>query len=169
MVEKVVKGGKGDCDNMQVKPGTVAGEGIAQPGHLNFFLVAHKGIKGTSVPCHYHVLHLDKRLTKKGFGVDDLERVTYDLCHLYSRADKTVSYASPTYLADHLCERGKLYLETEFADAYDAESMGNSSQNSDEEEAKIRKMIDERVAWFNRKQNEINDGRDLLQGVNFFC
>lgn len=35
-----------------------------------------------------------------------------ELCHLYSRADKTVSYPAPAYYADHLCERTKLYLET---------------------------------------------------------
>jgi len=35
---------------------------------------------------------------------DDFERVTFELSHLYSRADKAVSYAAPTYLADHLCE-----------------------------------------------------------------
>ena len=86
----------------------MAAEGIATPGHLNFFLVAHQGLKGTSVPCHYHVLHLDERLR---LGVDDIERLTYDLCHVYSRADKTVSYAPPAYFADHLCENGKLYLE----------------------------------------------------------
>ena len=56
------------------------GEGISQPGHLNFFLVAHQGLFGTSIPCHYHVLHLDQRLVQKGIGADDLERITYDLC-----------------------------------------------------------------------------------------
>merc|ERR1719379_97134 len=68
----------GGIDPAQVEPGTVAGEGVALPGHLNFFLVAHQGIKGTSVPCHYHVLHLDPALR---LGADDIERVTYDLCH----------------------------------------------------------------------------------------
>ena len=35
--------------------------------------------------------------------------VTYQLCHVYARRDKTVSYASPAYLADHSAVRGKLY------------------------------------------------------------
>ena len=34
--------------------------------------------------------------------------VTYQLCHMYVRADKMASYASPAYLADHCGERGKL-------------------------------------------------------------
>ena len=102
------KGAKSGESPQRLPASTVAAEGIATPGHLNFFLVAHQRLKGTSVPCHYHVLHLDERLV---LGVDDIERLTYDLCHLYSRADKTVSYAPPAYFADHLCENGKLYLE----------------------------------------------------------
>ena len=81
------------CFNLKVPPGTVASDAIAQPSHMNFFLVSQQGakflilknlppfrwesripgIEGTSVPCHYHVLHLDKRLIKRGIGVDDLE------------------------------------------------------------------------------------------------
>mmetsp|Transcript_145336 Transcript_145336/g.264473 ORF Transcript_145336/g.264473 Transcript_145336/m.264473 type:complete len:1073 (-) Transcript_145336:107-3325(-) len=153
-------------DPAQVPPGTVAGDGIATPGHLNFYLVAHEGIQGTSVPCHYHVLHLDERLR---IGIDDLERITYDLCHLYPRADKTVSYVTPTYLADHLCERGKLYLETHFHDSGDAASVAASSTSSDQEE-RIRQMIQTRVDWLNDKQAELSDnGWDLAQGRNYFC
>ena len=46
------------------------------------------GIKGHSIPCQYHVLHKDHRLSD--FGTGDLQVVTYQLWHM-----KTVSYASP--------------------------------------------------------------------------
>jgi hypothetical protein len=163
---KTGKGSKGsNGDEAQVEPGTVAGEGIAQPGHLNFFLVAHQGIKGTSVPCHYHVLHLDARLLKQ-VGIDDIERITFELCHLYSRADKAVSYAAPTYLADHLCERGKLYLETKFADdAYEKESLSTDSEEL------LRQEIDNRVKWFNVELQKGHEQQQAghLQGLNYFC
>ena len=29
-----------------------------------------------------------------------MDRITYDLCHLYTRADNTVSYATPAYFAE---------------------------------------------------------------------
>ena len=58
-------------DSAQVPPGTVTRHGIADPEYLNCFLVAHKCFLGTSVPRHYHVLHLDWRLIEKGCGVDD--------------------------------------------------------------------------------------------------
>jgi len=152
-------------DPAQVPPGTVAGDGIATPGHMNFYLVAHEGIMGTSVPCHYHVLHLDV----PDIGINDLERITYDLCHLYPRADKTVSYASPTYLADHLCERGKLYLETNFSDSNDVVSVA-ASGNSAEQEEKTREMIRTRVDWLNGSLADLREkGLDLAQGTNYFC
>ena len=37
------------------------------------FQICRAGIQGTSVPCHYHVLHMDKRLIQRGIAVDDIE------------------------------------------------------------------------------------------------
>jgi hypothetical protein len=31
------------------------------------------------------------------------EQITYQLCHMYSRANKSVGYATPAYMADHAC------------------------------------------------------------------
>merc|ERR1712118_270574 len=152
--------GKGKPDN--VPAGTVAGEGIADVGHLNFYLVAHEGNLGTSVPCHYHVLHLDPRLN---LGANDIERITYDLCHLYSRADKTVSYASPAYLADHLCERGKLYLDTLYDGNKDLEATGNLS---DDEEEQFRQSVEERVEDFNQNRTRILS-KSKLADLHYFC
>merc|ERR1711985_77079 len=104
------------------------------------------GNLGTSVPCHYHVLHLDPRLN---LGVDDIERITYDLCHLYPRADKTVSYATPTYLADHVCERGKLYLDAEYNGNKD---LGVTGELSEEDEKQLREKVQKRVQDFNENQ-----------------
>merc|ERR1719410_131996 len=160
------KGGLGDTSN--VPPGTVADLGISQPGHMNFYLVSHQGIKGTSVPCHYHVLHLDKRLD---VGPDDLQQITYDLCHLYPRADKTVSYASPAYLADHVCERGKLYLEAQFPSSLDAASLAGVSNTSDDsvEDARLRAMVEDRVDWFNKSRAEVVGTSNQHQGLMTYC
>jgi len=130
-----------------VKPGTVASDGVARLGYPNFYLVSHVGIQGTSVPCHYHWLHKDARL--EGVTIDDVEEVTYQLCHLYPRADKTVSYAPPAYFADHAAERGKLYLEAEFP--------GGDSQVSDQEDLQ---ELEKRVDWLNKlPRNAFHIGR----------
>jgi len=167
------KGG-GQKQPGQVPPGTVADKGLAQTDHLNFFLVAHEGIQGTSVPCHYHVLHFDPRLSRpESNAADDLQEVTYQLCHLYPRADKTVSYASPAYLADHLCERGKRYLESVYGEmSFDdsASSRGGSTGGASEEnETKLRSAIEERVTWLNKKTLGAAEIGESLQGLNFFC
>uniref|UniRef100_A0A7S0ASA9 Piwi domain-containing protein n=1 Tax=Pyrodinium bahamense TaxID=73915 RepID=A0A7S0ASA9_9DINO len=158
------EGGKGGNDVGNVPAGTVAGRGIAQPGHLNFFLVSAKGIKGTSIPCHYHVLHADARLE---ITADDVEMVTYQLCHLYSRADKVVGYAAPAYFADHLCERGKLYLEAQFPGGLDLATSQPSSE--DDDERRLREQVEERVQWFNQLQARVSECGSNLQGRNFFC
>eukprot|EP00435_Cladocopium_sp_Y103_P023345 s435_g5.t1 len=121
--------GKGK-DSAQVPPGTVASDAIAQPSHMNFFLVSQEGIQGTSVPCHYH------------------EQITYQLCHMYSRADKSVGYATPAYMADHACERGRHYLEAHFG-ASDIQSTMGSSSSEERKEEDMRKQIEERTRWLN--------------------
>lgn len=35
---------------------------------------------------------------------------TYNLCFLYARSVTAVSYATPAYYADKLCDRGRCYL-----------------------------------------------------------
>ncbi|CAE7457295.1 AGO2 [Symbiodinium natans] len=160
--------GKGK-DPLQVPAGTVASDGIAQPSHLNFFLVSQEGIQGTSVPCHYHILHMDERLVKKGYKVDDFETITFQLCHLYSRADKSVGYATPAYMADHACERGKCYLEAQFGVGdIDSRSTLGSSSTEDKQEDKLREEIEERKSWLNMKV-AASSARDRLNGLQFYC
>lgn len=148
--------------DLNVLPGTVAGKDIAQPGHLNFFLVPHQGIKGTAVPCHLHVLHMDERLS---LGVDDLEKITYHLCHLYPRADKTVSYPHAAYMADHLCERAKLYLQSELPEDERSLASERMSTTSGDSEDAFRALIEKRVTLLNAK---LSNRKQVTQGVNFF-
>jgi len=157
--------GKGK-DPAQVPPGTVASDAIAQPSHMNFFLVSQQGIEGTSVPCHYHVLHLDKRLIKRGIGVDDLENITFQLCHMYSRADKSVGYATPAYMADHACERGRCYLEAVYG-ASDIQSTMGSSSSEERKEEDMRKQIEERTTWLNNVV--MRSGTLKVNGLQSYC
>ena len=56
----------------------------------DFYLLSHEGIQGTSRPCHYQVLWDDS-----DFTADELEVLSFYLCHLYSRCTKAVSYPTP--------------------------------------------------------------------------
>ena len=56
-------------------------------------------------PAHYVVIH-----NGIGLGVTEVETITHNLSYLYERATKAVSYCTPTYYADLLCARGRLWL-----------------------------------------------------------
>jgi len=93
------KNGAEALSNGNVKPGIVADAGIAHPKYENWYAVSHKAIKGTAVPAHYFLL---KNTTS--FVKDDFVELVHQLCHMYPRAPCAVSYPTPTYYADHLCE-----------------------------------------------------------------
>ena len=80
-------------------------------------------------------------------GAKDLQEVTYQLCHIYPRGDKTVSYPFPAYLADHCAERGKLYLEVQYGDSAELASSRPSGEDPDPHQ---QELVEKRVAWFNR-------------------
>lgn len=91
--------------NLNLKPGLYVKNVITDPDHSNFYLQSHNAIKGTARAAHYHVLHDDI-----GFKNDDLAELTHQFCYTFGRATKDVSYASPAYIANRLCERGRVYL-----------------------------------------------------------
>jgi eukaryotic translation initiation factor 2C len=66
--------------------------------------VPHYALKGTARPSHFWVLHNDARLT-----ADDLQRFTFDLCHIYPRATKIVSRPAPVYLAHLAAYQAQYY------------------------------------------------------------
>ncbi|KAI3322094.1 Piwi-domain-containing protein [Xylariaceae sp. AK1471] len=97
------------------KPGTVIDRGVTEARSWDFFLQAHAAIKGTARPAHYFVV-LDEifrqRLAKvPGKNVaDELQQLTQSMCYVFGRATKAVSYCTPAYYADILCERARCYL-----------------------------------------------------------
>ncbi|KAI1122997.1 ribonuclease H-like domain-containing protein [Nemania abortiva] len=101
------------------RPGTVVDRGVTQARHWDFFLQSHAAIKGTARPAHYFVL-VDE-IFRKRYGsdkstnvADELQKVTQSLCYLFGRATKAVSYCTPAYYADILCERARSYLHKQF-------------------------------------------------------
>ena len=87
---------------------------ITRDDNWDFYLQSHTAITGTARPAHYFVL-LDEifRNTYRD-PVNQLERLTYHLCHLYGKATVSVSIPPPVYYADLACGRGKRYLSRVF-------------------------------------------------------
>jgi len=73
---------------------------------MNFYMVSHQGIQGTSRPTKYHVLWDDNNLSP-----DDIEIITYYLCHTFVRCTRSVSYPAPTYYAHLAAFRGRMYVD----------------------------------------------------------
>ena len=107
-----------------VMPGTVVDTVITNPTEDSFFLASHEGIQvrtiedpsifmkiyetfhpqGTTKPTSYHKLWDDLDMP-----ANDLQTLTYYLCHIYSRCQRSVSYPAPTYYAHLAAARARCY------------------------------------------------------------
>ncbi|KAI4671213.1 uncharacterized protein J4E88_009246 [Alternaria novae-zelandiae] len=94
--------------NNNCNPGTYVDRTVTSPYFRDFYLQSHSGIKGTARPTHYFVLRDDGIASCTNTA--NLRKLTHHLCYTYCRATTGVSYAAPTYYADRLCDRARLYL-----------------------------------------------------------
>ncbi|KAK6950714.1 hypothetical protein Daesc_007239 [Daldinia eschscholtzii] len=119
---------EGDADRSgNTKPGTVVDRGVTEARSWDFFLQAHAALQGTARPGHYFVV-IDEIFRQrygaaggkaKGPGpaknvADELQDLTQSMCYVFGRATKAVSYCTPAYYADILCERARGYLHNVF-------------------------------------------------------
>uniref|UniRef100_A0A905ATI6 Uncharacterized protein n=1 Tax=Glossina morsitans morsitans TaxID=37546 RepID=A0A905ATI6_GLOMM len=100
---------QGFRDFNNVDPGTVVDQYIVHPNEKQFFLVSHKAIQGTAKPTRYNVIEDDSN-----FDIDLLQKLSYNLCHMFPRCNRAVSYPAPAYLAHLVAFRGRVYLEGTF-------------------------------------------------------
>ena len=100
---------------------------ITRDDNWDFFLQSHHAITGTARPAHYFVL-LDEIFRKNPNPVHELEKFTFNLCHLYGKATTSVSIPPPVYYADLACGRGKRYLSRVFDQD---QSMGREAGDAD--------------------------------------
>lgn len=69
-------------------------------------MVSHQSIQGTAKPTRYNVIEDDANI-----NIDELQALTYNLCHLFPRCNRVVSYPTPAYLAHLVAYRGRVYIE----------------------------------------------------------
>ncbi|KAM7344905.1 argonaute 2 isoform 2-T2 [Cochliomyia hominivorax] len=96
-----------DFNNVQA--GTVVDQHITHPNEVQFFMVSHQSIQGTARPTRYNVIYDESK-----FDINLLQQLTYNLCHLFPRCNRAVSYPAPAYLAHLVAFRGRVYLEGTF-------------------------------------------------------
>ncbi|KAK4336898.1 hypothetical protein RND71_043463 [Anisodus tanguticus] len=88
-----------------IPAGTTVDVGIVHPTEFDFYLCSHAGIQGTSRPSHYHVLWDDNNFT-----ADELQSLSYQLCHTFVRCTRSVSIPAPTYYAHLVAFRARYHL-----------------------------------------------------------
>ncbi|XP_076257754.1 protein argonaute-2-like isoform X5 [Rhynchophorus ferrugineus] len=92
--------------NNNVPAGTCVDTDITHPFMTDFYLVSHASIQGVAKPTKYCVLHDDNNMDH-----DQIQQLTYYLCHMFTRCNRSVSYPAPTYYAHLAAARGKTYIE----------------------------------------------------------
>ena len=105
-----------------IPAGTTVDVGITHPTEFDFYLCSHQGIQGTSRPSHYHVLWDDNH-----FEADDLQQMTYQLCHTYVRCTRSVSIPAPAYYAQLVAFRARYHPVEKEHDSGEDESLFSSS------------------------------------------
>nr|AAN75581.1 argonaute 4 protein [Mus musculus] len=88
-----------------VPAGTTVDSTVTHPSEFDFYLCSHAGIQGTSRPSHYQVLWDDNCFT-----ADELQLLTYQLCHTYVRCTRSVSIPAPAYYARLVAFRARYHL-----------------------------------------------------------
>ncbi|CAK9817409.1 Protein argonaute-2 [Anthophora plagiata] len=83
-----------DDRNFNVQAGTIVDTEITHPTHIDFYLVSHASIQGTARPTKYRCICNEASMSE-----DEIEQLTYYLCHMFARCTRSVSYPAPTYYA----------------------------------------------------------------------
>ncbi|KFB40608.1 AGAP011537-PA-like protein [Anopheles sinensis] len=92
--------------NNNVPPGTIVDREITAPDRFEFYLVSHAAVQGVAKPTKYVVLYDDSNCNP-----DQLQALTYNLCHMFARCNRAVSYPAPTYYAHLAAYRGRVYIK----------------------------------------------------------
>ncbi|BFZ21339.1 hypothetical protein BsWGS_24378 [Bradybaena similaris] len=107
-----------------IPPGTAVDQGITHPREFDFFLCSHAGTKGTSRPSHYHVLWDDNR-----FKADELQILTYQLCHTQVRCTRSVSIPAPADYAHLVTSRARHHLVDKEHDSHEGSRHSDSTDD----------------------------------------
>ena len=122
--------------------GTVVDTEIVHPQFYDFFLLSHPGLQGTSRPTHYSILVDENKLS-----IDDIQALSYNLCHVYARCTRVVSIVPPVYYAHLVGRRARFHTrigaggEQQTEDS--ASSIGNTgnTQGTEEKAAEEDAMV----------------------------
>ncbi|KAH7732179.1 tag-76 [Aphelenchoides avenae] len=121
-----------------VPPGTTVDTGIVSQDGFDFYLCSHFGIQGTSRPARYHVLWDDSK-----FSSDEIQALTFAMCHTYGRCARSVSIPAPVYYADLVATRARYLIKSKIISLETSSSGGARSSSSAKYEARQGPLADD--------------------------
>lgn len=107
---------KGDRDSNAL-PGTLVETGVTHPREYDFYLCAHKAIKGTARPMHYQVIH-----DERGWGPEQVQNMLYEASYQYVKSTTPVSIFPAAYYAHLAAARGRMHESEKALTAGQADS-----------------------------------------------
>ncbi|KAK1126616.1 hypothetical protein K0M31_004243 [Melipona bicolor] len=113
-----------DDRNGNVQAGTIVDSEITHPTQIDFYLVSHASIQGTARPTKYRCIW-----NENGMHEDEIEELTYYLCHLFARCTRSVSYPAPTYYAHLAAFRARALIYNVALDLTDLEKEQKNKLN----------------------------------------
>jgi len=133
--------------NANARCGTVIDSGITQVRNWDFYLQSHTPIFGTARSAHYTVLLNEiftKSLVRDPFRnvADIIEAVTYNLCYLWGRSTKPVSYCPPAFYTDRACDRARRWVHQALSPSDPAQTF-----NVEERHVTIQRDLEESMFY----------------------
>ncbi|XP_035736736.1 protein argonaute-2-like isoform X2 [Vespa mandarinia] len=122
-----------DDRNFNVQAGTIVDTHITHPSHIDFYLVSHASIQGTARPTKYKCVFNELNMTE-----DQIEELTYYLCHMFARCTRSISYPAPTYYAHLAAFRARAFIQ----------NVPIKLHELSKEQEKVRVVLNEDVPMF---------------------
>ncbi|KAJ7168155.1 ribonuclease H-like domain-containing protein [Mycena crocata] len=101
-------------------------DALRSPFASDFYLLSHGAIKGTSRSGHYSVL-LDQNFNN---DISIIQQLSFELCHVYAKATRSISIPAPVYYADIVCARAKFHVDPTRVD-FDASTTVSGAEEFD--------------------------------------
>lgn len=98
-------------DKNNPPPGTIIDDVVTNPLRYDFFIVSQNVRQGTVTPCAYHVV-----ADTTGWPPDQMQRLTYKLCHMYYNWSGAVRVPAPCQYAHKLAFLVAQFLRHEPSD-----------------------------------------------------
>lgn len=93
--------------DMNIPPGITIDTGVTNPAIKQFFLNSHITLQGSAKTPLYSILTDDTKAS-----MDDLEELTFNLCHLHQIVGLPTSIPTPLYVANEYAKRGRnMFIE----------------------------------------------------------